>query len=61
MGSKKNQQNRRYLKGERLADVMALIQILALDEHSHRSEDGLAKELQGNPSSAQICRSGVKP
>jgi hypothetical protein len=53
MGSKKNQENRRYLKGERLADVMALIQVLALDELSHRSEGGLAKELQGKPYSAQ--------
>ena len=31
---------------------MALIQVLALDEHSHRSEDGLNRELQGPPRSA---------
>lgn len=53
MWSKKNPQNQRYLKNERLADVMALIQVLALDEKSHRSENGLVRELQGTPSSAQ--------
>jgi hypothetical protein len=48
---RKSYQNRRYLKGERLADVMALIKVLALDERSHRSEEGLSGELQGKPSS----------
>jgi hypothetical protein len=42
-----------YLADGRLADVLALIQVLALDEHSHRSEDGLTSELQGKPRSAQ--------
>ncbi|MCB9191197.1 MAG: hypothetical protein H6602_06005 [Flavobacteriales bacterium] len=40
-----------YLKPNRLADVLALIQVLALDTHAHRSEKGLAKELQGKPKS----------
>src|SRR6266568_6340760 len=43
----------RYLVPGRLADVLALIQVLALDEHSHRSEDGLRRELQGIPQSAE--------
>jgi hypothetical protein len=41
-----------YLKNGRLADVLALIQVLALDKHSHRSEDGLRDELDGPPHSA---------
>jgi len=41
-----------YLHAGRLADVLALIQVLALDEHAHRSEDGLTSELQGKPQSA---------
>jgi hypothetical protein len=41
-----------YLANGRLADVLALIQVLALDEHAHRSEEGLASELQGPPRSA---------
>lgn len=41
-----------YLKKNRLSDVLALIQVLALDERSHRSESGLTKELQGKPKSA---------
>lgn len=36
-----------------LGDVLALIQVLALDEHAHRSEDGLSSELQGKPRSAR--------
>jgi len=31
---------------------MALIQVLALDEHAHRSEAGLDEEFQGAPNSA---------
>lgn len=42
----------KYGDPNRLADVMALIQVLALDERTHRSENGLASELQGNPMSA---------
>ena len=41
-----------YLIEGRLSDILALIQVLALDEHTHRSEDGLAKELRGKPRSA---------
>lgn len=42
---------RPYLKTNRLADVLALIQVLALDKHAHRSESGLIDELQGKPKS----------
>lgn len=38
---------------ERLADVLALIQVLALDPHAHRSVDGLEEELQGKPRSGE--------
>jgi hypothetical protein len=41
-----------YLLPGRLANVLALIQVLAMDEHAHRSEDGLKSELQGLPRSA---------
>lgn len=41
-----------YADSNRLADVMALIQVLALDKHAHRSEEGLKDELQGDPRSA---------
>jgi hypothetical protein len=41
-----------YLRSGRLSDVLALIQVLALDEHAHRSEEGLFSELQGKPRSA---------
>jgi hypothetical protein len=40
-----------YLKRNRLSDVIALIQVLALDEHTHRSLNGLTSELQGTPKS----------
>lgn len=36
----------------RLADVFALIQVLALHEYAHRSESGLLEELQRAPASA---------
>src|SRR6266513_1177712 len=45
-----------YVTAGRLADVLALIQVLALDEYAHRSEDGLASELQGPARSAQSWR-----
>jgi hypothetical protein len=38
-----------YLADGRLADVLALIQVLALDSAAHRSEEGIASELQGAP------------
>ncbi len=45
--------NHPYGENGRLADVMALIQVLALDKHAHRSEEGLNNELQGIPSSSK--------
>jgi len=45
-----------YLKKGRLADILALIQVLALDKHAHRSENGLVEELQGSPTSASQWR-----
>lgn len=41
-----------YAKKNRLSDVMALIQVLGIDEHAHRSEMGVVEELQGSPKSA---------
>ncbi len=41
-----------YTKPGRLADVLALIQALALDEATHRSETGVTSELQAPPRSA---------
>jgi len=35
----------------RLQDVLALIQVLGLNEHSHRSDEGLVEELSGAPRS----------
>jgi hypothetical protein len=43
---------RSYLADGRLSDVLALIQVLALDPSAHRSESGLRSELQGQPRSA---------
>lgn len=40
-----------YTAAGRLPDVFALVQVLALDQHSHRSESGLTEELQGLPQS----------
>jgi len=40
------------MKEGRLEDVLALIQVLALDEDSHRSEHGLQSELPERPRSA---------
>jgi len=42
----------KYLKDERLEEVLALLQVLALDLKSHRSEAGLKQELLGNPKSS---------
>jgi hypothetical protein len=44
---------RPYTKAGRLSDVLALIQVLALDPHTHRSEDGLQREFQRLPVSAE--------
>jgi hypothetical protein len=42
-----------YHNPERLADVMALIQVLSLGENTKRSENGLQSELQRPPVSAK--------
>jgi hypothetical protein len=42
-----------YTKPGRLSDVLALIQVLALDPDTKRSEEGMTKELQGPPASAE--------
>lgn len=39
-----------YLQPGRLADVLALIQVLAYDRDAYRSEEGLDDELQRKPS-----------
>lgn len=41
-----------YTQPQRLADVMALIQVLALHGYRHRSDKGLTEDLQGPPMSA---------
>lgn len=43
----------KYLIDGRLEDVLALIQVLALDKDSHRSEDGLRSELPERPNSSE--------
>ncbi len=43
----------KYLIDERLEDVLALIQVLALDKDSHRSEEGLKSELPARPNSSE--------
>jgi hypothetical protein len=48
-----SESEREYARPERLADVMALIQVLALDADAHRSEEGIYQELQGPPRSAE--------
>jgi hypothetical protein len=40
-----------YTNPNRLADVLALIQILALAKYRHRSDKGLTDEMQGSPRS----------
>lgn len=42
-----------YAQQHRLGDVLALMQVLALDEHAHRSEEGLDAELLGSPRTAE--------
>lgn len=41
-----------YSDTDRLADVMAMIQVLALHKYAHRSEKGLKENMQGLPRSA---------
>ena len=43
-----------YLIEGRLADVLALIQVLAYDKITNRSESGLSKELQKTPSTSNF-------
>lgn len=43
-----------YTKTHRLADVLALLQVLSIDEQPYRTEDGLREELQGDPKSAKV-------
>jgi hypothetical protein len=40
-----------YTNPDRLADVLALIQVLALHSYRHRSNKGLTDEMQGPPRS----------
>jgi hypothetical protein len=42
-----------YTKPGRLADVLALIQVLALDPHTRRREKGVTKDIAGCPASAE--------
>lgn len=42
-----------YLKDDRLADVLALIQVLARDKWAKRWHDGLVKSLRRGPQSAK--------
>lgn len=44
--------NAPYTKSGRLSDILALIQVLALDKYAHRSEAGVTDELQRMPSSS---------
>jgi len=44
--------SRPYTKSGRLADVLALIQVLSLDTDTRRSMEGITEELQGPPTSA---------
>jgi hypothetical protein len=48
-----------YTKPGRLEDVLALIQVLALDEDTHRSLSGIAGELQSTSSSSPDSWLGV--
>lgn len=43
----------KYVKVGRLEDVLSLLQVLALDNDSHRSDSGLQKELFSVPVSAK--------
>ncbi|MCX5643781.1 MAG: hypothetical protein NTZ17_03710 [Phycisphaerae bacterium] len=45
-----------YVNPDRLADVMALIQVLALHKYSHRSDKELTDEMQGPPRSASAWK-----
>jgi len=42
-----------YKNPDRLADVLALIQVLALHAYRHRSDSGLTDDLPGEPTSSR--------
>jgi hypothetical protein len=52
MWHRRTAKDKQYLNPSRLGDVLALIQVLALDENVYRSDGSLEKELQGKPKSA---------
>jgi hypothetical protein len=41
-----------YTTPGRLQEVLALIQVLSLDEYAHRTESAMVEELQSDPSSS---------
>jgi len=45
-----------YTNPNRLSDVMALIQVLALHKYRHRSDEGLTDEMQGPPRSVSTWK-----
>ena len=45
-----------YANSARLADVMAMIQVLALHKYRHRSDKGLTDAMQGPPHSASTWK-----
>jgi hypothetical protein len=49
-----------YTKAGRLADVLALIQVLALDKDAHRSWSGINDELQATPCSSDSWEAVAK-
>ena len=51
-GDQKQMTKRSYTKPGRLADVLALIQVLAFDPDTHRSESGIINKELGPPSSS---------
>jgi hypothetical protein len=53
MWAARSKAEKRYLHESRLADVIAMIQVLALDPHTHRTEEGLTKDLSGKPRSGK--------
>lgn len=51
---------RPYSNPYRLPDVLALIQVLSLDEYTHRTESGMMEELQFGPVSSDSWTSLAK-
>ncbi len=49
-------ENLPYTNPNRLADVMALLQVLALHSYRHRSDKGLTDTMQGSPYSASTWK-----